>query len=194
MKNELKIMLNRRTFKITFTIMMLIVVVIPFLIGIFLNYITFRSTGWKAIDYYGFDNYSAMLTGEADYTEAITKKGLPFLRLYMESPLMYNIFYAMLAGILAGVCSMFNYALSLMVRRYKILILLPSYILLYVLRYLGAIISYSGIKIETNLLEYLTMDIICGKYWLYFVLVLAVMILSSSAVVYVVNKRKAEYE
>lgn len=171
-----------------------IVVTIPFLIGIFLNYITFKNTGWKAIDYYGFDNYSALLTGEADYTEAITKKGLSFLRLYMLSPVMYNIFYAIIAGILSGVCSMFNYALSLMVKRYKILILLPSYILLYILGYLKAIIGYSGVKIETNLLEYLVMDITCGKYWIYFVSILIAMILISAIIVKIVSRKELSYE
>lgn len=168
-----------------------VVVVIPFLIGIFLNYITFSSTGNKNADFFGYNEYADMVIGRVNDGVIKTNDGIILFNIYLNKPLLYNMILTLLAGVFSGVCSIFNYSVSLFVKKNKILILLPTYIFLYIMNYAETILmSFTDISIQTTLIDYIVMEFGTGRTFKLFWGAMIMMTVVAVILVSVVNRRE----
>lgn len=75
-----------------------LLILIPFLINLILNYLTFPQNSTTYYGYYQSLQYGRELTGANVMVNTI-QQGLPFLRLYIWSPLLYNLLHLMFASL-----------------------------------------------------------------------------------------------
>lgn len=94
---------------------------IPFGVNILWNVLTFRDAG------NGYDGMTYSSPYFADENWA-------FEKIYKLHPIGYQILFVALAGIFAGICGMFAYCVSLYIKKYKILCVLPLFLLFFVTR------------------------------------------------------------
>lgn len=154
---------------------------IPFLISILLNLTTFPTKGvtlWGPLFSW---NYSNWLTGKAVMVDA-AGVGLPFLKLYIYNPLLYNLLYALIFSIFTGVLSVFAFAISFLIRRYKIYLLLPIYAIVYGFNALTFLLDTDGATkfYLLRVFDYITVDTMYGKTPFFFIgLTFALVLLSA---------------
>ena len=103
----------------TFTAML-----IPLLLENFLNVIIFKND--VVYDY----SYNAMadITGKNVMVDTV-RSAVPFLKLYLDFSIRYNILYAFLFSGFCSLLAVFIYSLSLYVKKYVIVLFLPLLIL-----------------------------------------------------------------
>jgi len=94
---------------------------IPMGLNVFWNILTFREN---------LNGYEGVLNSQIYFSST----GVAFERLYKLHPLGYEIMFIITAGIFAGICSLFAYCVSNYVKKYKILCILPVFILFFVTR------------------------------------------------------------
>lgn len=85
------------------------------------------------------------------YIEAVKKYFL--YRLYVSHPYLYTVLFTLVFGIISGVLAVFVNAISMCNIKFKILLFLPVYVLLYGLGMIGQI--NSSIKVSTSYFNYL---------------------------------------
>lgn len=102
-----------------------LVILIPFLLNIALNAILFPVNGNDYISsYQAYDwNWTATVMGESFFRDTIFY-GYIFKSLAINHPLFYNLLYAVFAGVSSGIMGMFVYAISILVRKNRILVLI----------------------------------------------------------------------
>lgn len=139
-----------------------LIIFIPFVINIFLNSITFPADGNTFFGYINSINYNANLTGDSVVVKS-NYKDLAFLRIYLKSPLLFNLLYSFINSLAAGISSLFIYSISFFIKRYKMLLLLPFYLLLYLFSNLDVILeNTSPPYTQYNILRYLSIRISFG--------------------------------
>ncbi|MBD5087893.1 MAG: hypothetical protein HDT30_03605 [Clostridiales bacterium] len=116
---------------------------VPFLINVMLNGILFPITGNSYIaTRYAYDwNWSAAITG------AGTGNGWFLKSVAIAHPQVYNFIYVCIIGIAAGIMGMLVYAISILVQRNRISVLVINFLLFQVYHVLGNL-SEETIKID----------------------------------------------
>lgn len=169
-----------------------LIICIPFLLNIFLNTITFPAKGTTNFDPVHSINYNGLLSGSAVFVK--TKyKGLWFLRLYLKSPLAYNILYTILFSFVTGITSVFIYSISFLIKNFRILLLLPFYILTVFLAEIGGILEFRTTLdyICLRIQSYISVSIMYGKSPFYIIMFYLTLLLFSVLVItYKVKKEQ----
>lgn len=101
-----------------------VIIWIPFGLNIVWNIITFEEN---------MNGYEGMLNSQMYFKNS----GRAFAEFYALHPLKYEIVLMLLVGIFAGVCSLFAYCVSNYIKQYKIVCVIPVFLLFFVTRALG---------------------------------------------------------
>ena len=161
-----------QTYFVTF-----VVFTIPLLIEMGLNCIAFplEANG----NMYGNGIYTN------NYVDSVSR--YMFLGLFKISPYLYAFISIIFFGLVSGVLSMFTVAISMFFSKYKILLLLPVYVLLYGLGSIYAILP--NVEVGTSHFEYFAMFNIANKSQIAFVSILLVLTIGAFVAVYIHSKR-----
>lgn len=105
-----------------------ITILIPFVFNLMLCHIALPTGYNYPFGSYGDPNFNNLLTGDALIFE--TKfKAFPFLKLFLHSPTVYTMLYILLLSLFAGLLGMFALCLSYVIKKYRVLLFLPGFIL-----------------------------------------------------------------
>lgn len=102
----------------------MMVIVVPFMVNIFLNKITFPNNG---LTMYGTINTAMQYVNIFDRDVSPVRAMYPFISVYIYHPTLYNLFFSVYLGLVSGVFGIFSYCCSILIRKNKILIFLPFY-------------------------------------------------------------------
>ena len=102
-----------------------------------------------------------------------SEKGIAFEHFYHLHPMAYGVIFVLAVGIFAGLCSVFAYSVSNFIRRYKVLCVLPVFLLFFVT---GAL-QYPGMVINEYLEYPWKADCVPGMLWVSLVLLVVSVIL-----------------
>lgn len=106
-----------------------LIIMLPFLINYILCQVTFPHTNNIMGAYYGTEGYDGMLTGTY-YAIHVQNIQLPFLKLYLNYPHLYYIWYIVLLSTLSGVFGVILLCFSFLIRRGRIFLFIPLFVLL----------------------------------------------------------------
>lgn len=102
---------------------------IPLLIGILLNHLTFPNSGITFIgDFYDM-NFDTQITG-ANVLIDTNWAGMWFPRLFINSPGIYNFLFCIIFSVCMGIFDTFIYVISFILKKQKLLLLLPLFLLI----------------------------------------------------------------
>ena len=135
---------------------------IPLIINMLLNLMIFPQSG---ITIFGdiFDrNYSATITGSNVMVETV-QKGILFLRLYLYSADLYNLLFALIFSLSMGVLSVFNFVMSFILKRHKILLFIPIYLIIIILNTLDSLLENNTPFVSYKVMTYLSVNAHFGK-------------------------------
>lgn len=153
---------------------------IPMMIGILLNILTFPQSG---ITFLGdcFDvNFNAAITG-ADVLIGTKWAGLWFPLLFIKSPDLYNVLFGIFFSMATGIFSTFIYVVSFMVKRQKLTLLLPFFLIISVLSIIDEFSMRHPPYMCLKIMQYITVNAMYGKNPVYIYIILLTMILLSFA-------------
>ncbi len=106
-----------------------IIMMIPFLINYIFCQVTFPHTNNIMTAYYGQEGYDGILTG-THYGLRMQHIEFPFLNLYLNYPNLYYIWYIILLSTLSGVFGVIILCFSFLIKRGRIFLFLPIFLLL----------------------------------------------------------------
>lgn len=151
---------------------------IPLMIGILLNVLTFPESGITFLGDYFDMNFDAAITG-ADVLIRTRWAGLWFPRLFIDSPDLYNILFCIFFSIAMGISSMFLYVVSFFIKRQKLLLLLPFFLIVSVLNIMDEYNMVHPPYVCFKVMQYITVNAMYGKNPVYIYIFLLLMILFS---------------
>lgn len=166
-----------------------IVVIIPFLLNILLNEITFPHNG----NTFGSNIHSIEITKDLvgeNVIAATIQKGLIGLRFFLMYPQLYNIILIFLLAIIAGVMGAYCFCWSYFVEKHKILLFLPVYIYCYIGSIFTRMSEEVGIAINFTLLDYAYLNTNMGKNVIILLLEFIIMIVFIGITTYHEIKQK----
>jgi hypothetical protein len=138
------------------------IIAIPFVINLILCYATFPHTYFSPLQ------YEQTLTGDqVDRDTVFAAK--PFAELFVQSLPLYNLLYLLFFSLFTGLLSAFSMALSFVIRRFKILLFVPLFVLFQLGSYMSGVIG----NIEhmrffnTDILDYFGTDAFYGQSLLF---------------------------
>lgn len=154
-----------------------LIVVIPYFINIFLNFITFAENGNTV---YGNKIDSIY------YRNLIPGTHMPFLEVYMKHEIFYIIMYTLYLGCLGGVLGVFSCSVSGFIKKNKVFIFVPLYLLFYISQ------RYSRYLFGINLERYILLDAggYSSSYCLNILLFVIFIVLCSVLAVGILVRRK----
>ncbi len=139
---------------------------VPLMINIFLNNVTFPDSGITfAGDMYDL-NYNSRITG-ANIIVDTAWAGMWFPRLFMRHPEGYNILYAVFFSSAMGIFSIFVYSISFIIKKQKLLLLLPLYLLIVCMNTINMFMDGKVSNMCYKVMPYLTVNTNYGKNPLY---------------------------
>lgn len=125
-----------------------IVFFVPLILHILLNQIIFPSNGIMASGVAKFDAaYVAQLVGGGFVKEPI-HAGIPFLKLYLMHPQLYNVAFALFFSAFCGILAVFIQSLSLWIKTYNVILLVPLLALTQIQKRLE---TYSEYALDINM-------------------------------------------
>lgn len=138
-KNQLIMVYASRVSRVKYFISKLIVayigtaliVAIPFLLNLALCNIFFPHNMNVLYGSYQMKNYYNTLLG-LNFMYEPTSNNLPFLELYLQNPISYNLLYIALFSLLTGLLGMFAMACAFVIKKSKILVYVPIYVIVQV--------------------------------------------------------------
>jgi hypothetical protein len=167
-----------------------IIIFIPFIINLILCNLTFPHNNTTFFGAYNLVNYSENLTGINVFINT-KQKGLLFLKLYLLSPLAYNLFYITILSIFTGILSMVSLALSFFQSKYKIILFVPIFLFFHLSNILDTISYSSDTYTNYNWMSYLCVDSFYGKnIFLFLCIIITLIILSIMSLIYVCRKER----
>jgi hypothetical protein len=139
-----------------------LIFLIPLLLSILLNNLTFPQSGITFLgDLYDI-NFDANIVGSR-ITKITNWKGIWFPNLFFFNMELYNILYAFIFSVSMGLLGIFAYALSFMIKKQKIMLLLPVYLLLITFnildQFLENVVPFTCYKV----FQYITINDTYGK-------------------------------
>jgi hypothetical protein len=147
-----------------------IIIFIPFLINLIFCNITFPENHNTLFGPYNLITYYERLTG-ADVYINTDFKGQSFLKLYLYSPLLYNFLYLFILSTFAGIMSVFSGACSYFLSKYKIILFIPVYLIIFLGKSIDSYIYLNNQKIkyiDCKWLEYVSINFHYGKSYILF--------------------------
>lgn len=99
----------------------LVIICLPFALNIFWNMLTFCDN---------MNGHEGMWNSQMYFENT----GYAFADLYSLHPFIYEIVFTILTGFFSGICSLFAYSLSIYIKKYKIVCVIPVYLLFFVSR------------------------------------------------------------
>ncbi|MBP3677164.1 MAG: hypothetical protein J6I97_02335 [Agathobacter sp.] len=162
-------------------VMTFITFLIPSVLNITLNTITFAENGNFSFigDFRYGPSYFADVDGSAIF-KGVLERGRWFKWIEYNMPQMYNVLYALLFSVTGGVLASFTYSISLYLGKGRIYIYLFPFVIVQILSTLDMISNFMPIYICTNLTRYLSsgqMKIGCS-YLVFWIVMLLLAILS----------------
>lgn len=150
---------------------------IPLLLEMGLNCIAFplEANG----NFYGNGIYTEI------YVNSVSR--YMFLGVFKISPYLYALISILLFGVVSGVLAMFTVAVSMFFSKYKVLLLLPVYVLLYGMGSLYAILP--GVEVGTSHFQYFAMFNIANKSQLAFIAIIIALTIGAFMATYIHSKR-----
>jgi hypothetical protein len=105
-----------------------LIICLPFLLNIFLNFISFPNNGVTRFDVWGS---SAFWAG---FYDDFGKAYLSFPNLYLYHPQLYNVLFTLILSFCSGIFGVFAYAMSFFLSGlHKLCLFLPVYLLFFLL-------------------------------------------------------------
>lgn len=151
---------------------------VPLIINILLNNITFPQSGRTFIgDLYDM-NYSARITGSNIIVDTAWS-GIWFPRLFINHPEGYNLLFATFFSAAMGIFSVFVYSVSFILKRQKILLMLPLYVVIVTLNTLHMFMEGKGTNMCYKIMPYITVNTDYGKNPMYIYFFFLLMIIFS---------------
>lgn len=157
------------------------IIFIPLLLNLILTTITFplnNNTYWGG---YNSLNYEGIILGTS---RAINTKysGLPFVRVFFFSPIAYNLVFLFISSLFASSLASFTFAFSMFFKKYKVILLLPAFLLLKLFKIIDAY-NYAKATTGSNYINYNFMSYIevsgytIGKYYFLFLILMIILFL-----------------
>lgn len=174
-----------------------IIIFIPLLVNLILCSITFplnNNTYWGG---YNHVNYEGIILGTS---RAINTQyyGLPFLNVFLLSPSLYNVLFSFIASLFASALASFSFAFSMFFKKHKIFLILPTFLLMQLIRFLDAYmysLTPKGVPyINLNFASYIEVSgYTLGKnYLLFFIFIFLLFFLGYISMEYSI-RRKSDF-
>lgn len=157
-----------------------IVILVPFLINLILVWVTFPSTAatnWGTI--YSEEFFQNL------YDFDRMKYDLFQIHFFIRHPVLYELGIILAAAIFAGIFGVVAFAFSIYIRKYKILIFLPVYILFFLLDRLNVMVE----SMNFSLLDYVTVSTNPNKNYILFFGICLFFLVVSSIIIYRQSKK-----
>lgn len=158
-----------------------IIIFIPFLLNLILCNLTFSENNNTLFGPYNLVTYNECITGKDVYIHT-SYKGMSFLHLYIKSPFLYNILYLFILSIFSGTLSTFATACSFLIKKHKVVVFIPVYLLILLFRNLDSYAYLQNQKyayINYDLMDYININVEYGRNYVIFCLVLALLFIFS---------------
>jgi len=139
-----------------------IVFFIPLLLSIILNNITFPQSGITFLGDLYDANYDAGIVGSM-VLKSTRWLGIWFPKLFLFNEEVYNILYLLIFSLAMGVFGLFTYSLSFIIKKQKILLLLPLYLIIIILNTLDQFMQSNVPYTCYKVLLYITVNKMYGK-------------------------------
>ncbi len=163
---------------------------IPFIFNIVILSVAFHYNFNTFLGTYKDVNYCRSLIGSNVIIKSVSY-GMSFIGIYLYSPIIYNVLYTFFISIFSGILSLFSFSCSLKIKRLKVLVFLPPYILIYFFNIINNFSYVSNKYLNTRLLDYVTVNYFYGKSTLFFVAI-CLTILIFSLLYIILNCKNAE--
>lgn len=151
----------------TFTAML-----IPLLLENFVNGLLFKNGAAYGYSY----NSMADITGKNVIISTV-RSAIPFLELYIASPMNYNVLYAFLFSGFCALLAVFVYSLSFYVKKYGVILLLPLFILSQLQGQVDTVIELKAdCYVNVNMRDYICIGSYFGQSILYITLLCLVLL------------------
>lgn len=128
------------------------VVLLPLLLNLALCYLVFPNNHNLIFSGYEDHMYPLILLGQNKMYHSVNN-GYPFLRLYLFSPLLYQLWYLFLLSGFSGLCGAAVGALSFRFSRWKLPLFLPLYAIVVLTLRLRTILQDAAIRGEMTFLD-----------------------------------------
>lgn len=151
------------------------IIFIPFFLNILLLIITFPENGNTYFGFYNSSQYTSDLTG-SNVVISTFGKGLPLLGLYISNSIIYNALYVLFLSMFSGLMSAFALTCSYWIKRFKVFVFLPVFLLFFITKTINEFSFNSSKYLNTNLLDYVTVNSSAGKFPPFFFLFCFVML------------------
>lgn len=159
-----------------------LVFLIPGIINIILNNITFPQSGITFIGDMYDKNYVGSISGSNALIET-DWAGMWFPKIFVKNPEVYNIIVLIMFSLLMGLFSVLVYSLSFYITKHKIMLFLPLYGTIVVLNIMDSLLKYWGVYICTKVLLYVSGDTSVGKCPIFLIGIVVVIIIVSSILI-----------
>lgn len=145
---------------------------IPLIINMSLNQLIFPQSGITSFGDMFDPNYNSAIMGNNILIETI-QSGILLPRLYLYSADLYNLFFVFIFSISMGVFSVFNLAISFILKRNRMLLFIPIYVIVVFFNTLDFILSKNRPFVSYKVMMYLSVNSHFGKsqifIWAFFI-------------------------
>jgi len=164
-----------------------IIIFIPFCINLLLCYVTFPWNNNHIFGDYNALNYAETLLGTNIVVNTV-QSGLPFVKLYLFSPMAYNFLFLCIISLFSGILGTVSGLFSFYITKFKILLFVPIYLLFYLGNFLTIL---SKRYISFKLIEYMYVNHMFGKsFFVILSFILAVILFSVFSFRYACKKEE----
>lgn len=165
-----------------------LIIFIPFILNLILCHITFPDNYNTSFGIYNTSDYISNLTG-SNVIINTEQKGLPLLKLYLINPFAYNLLYLCFFSLFSGILSVFSLACSFYLRKYNILLLVPTYLFFYIGNILDSYSYSSASYTNYDWITYVCIDNFYGKdYKLFFCILLFIILFIVLSLIYAMKR------
>ena len=160
---------------------------IPFIVSMILNHLTFPQSG---VTFWGdmYDlNFSPTITGD-NVMVTVEKSGILFPKLYLVSASSYNLLFSAIFSIAMGICSVFVFSLSFIMKKFKIFLFIPFYFIVVLFNTIDLLLSGRSPYTCLKIMPYITINAAFGKSPIFIAVFFLVIIAMSQLLLYKQSK------